>query len=78
MSGLPKCIKLRVVSSDEKERSITIRKDYDDNSAVIYKSYQLLPDEFDYYVKGAPRHVLRSFINSGYCEIVGYVGPHQK
>lgn len=64
MSNLPKCIDLRVVRSNKKERTITIRKEYDDNSAVLYRSCRLSPADFRYYTEFANYGDLAYFLKT--------------
>lgn len=78
MSDLPKCIDLRVVRSNKKERTITIRKEYDDNSAVLYRSCTLHPAEFRYYTQDATYGDLVSFLKSDDYVEIGYTAPNRK
>lgn len=78
MSYLPKCIDLRVVRSNKKERTITIRKEYDDNSAVFYKSCKLPSVEFRYYTQNATYGDLAAFLKSDDYVEIGYTAPNRK
>lgn len=78
MCKLPKCIDLRVVRSNKKERTITIRKEYDDNSSVLYRSCSLHPAEFRYYTQNATYGDLVSFLKSDYYVEIGYTAPYRK
>ena len=78
MSKSPKCINLRGVRSNQRERTITIRKEYDDNSAVLYKSFRLAPDVFNYYKNYASLPVLADFLSKERYEVIKWIVPLRK
>ena len=78
MSKSPECINLRVVRSNKRERTITIRKDYDDNSAVFYRSYRMSPEDFRYYTEWANYEDLAYFLKRGDYEEIKWIVPIRK
>lgn len=78
MSKAPKCINLRVVRSNQRERTITIRKDYDDNSAVLYRSCRMSPADFRYYTEFADYGDLAYFLKTEEYVEIKYIVPNRK
>lgn len=78
MSNLPKCIELRVVRSNKRKRTITIRKDYDNNSSYLYKSSRLSPDDFRFFIEVTNQSVLAAFVKSYQCELIKCIVPNRK
>lgn len=54
-----------IVRSNKRERTITIRQDYEkSNSHVLYRSYRLSKEEFDYYVNYSTENDIKEFLKS--------------
>ena len=56
--------KLKIISSNKRERTITIQKTYDDGTKVVYKSVTLARDEYHYYTNHATENDIRQFLKS--------------
>ena len=56
--------KLAIISSNKRERTITIQKLYDDGEKVVYKSVRLGKDEFHYYRNHATENDIRQFLKT--------------
>lgn len=54
---------LRIIRTNKKERTITIKKTTDKGTS-IYKSYPLEKNEFNYYKNNATQHDLFDFLRS--------------
>lgn len=55
---------LKIISSNKRERTITIQKTYDDGEKVVYKSVRLAKDEFHYYRHYATENDIRQFLKT--------------
>lgn len=56
--------KLEIISSNKRDRTIIIRKTYEDGTKVVYKSVRLTKDEFHYYRNHATEHDIKQFLKS--------------
>ena len=56
--------KLEIISSNKRDRTITIRKTYDDGTKAVYKSVRLGKDEFHYYRNHATENDIKQFLKS--------------
>lgn len=54
----------KVVSSNKRERTITIQCTYEDGSKVKYRSNQLSKDEWEYYVHYATENDIKQFLKT--------------
>lgn len=55
---------LKIISSNKRERTITIQKTYDDGEKVVYKSVRLAKEEFNYYIDYATENDIRQFLKT--------------
>lgn len=61
---MAKRINIEVARSNKREKTITIRVNYDDGSKIYYKSCELTEYEFYYYTNHAKQHDLENFLKS--------------
>lgn len=53
----------KIVSTNKRERTITIRHDYDDGSTpTFYKSFRINKEEFNYYKNHATENDIKQFL----------------